>query len=94
MQASWSGSIVFGMVDVPVQLYKATESHARPRFHQIHETDGGRVRYKQFCEVENVEVPFAQIAKGYETGDGYQLILTSQDLAALPILWPLASSFR
>lgn len=41
MQASWSGSIVFGMVSVPVQLYKATETHSGPRFHQVHEKDGG-----------------------------------------------------
>lgn len=85
MQASWSGSIVFGMVSVPVQLFKATETHAGPRFHQVHEKDGGRIRLKRFCEVENKEVPYREIAKGYQTEDDEQLILTSEDLEALPI---------
>lgn len=85
MQASWSGSIVFGMVSVPVQLFKATETHAGPKFHQVHETDGGRIRLKRFCEVEDKEVPYKEIAKGYQTEDDEQLILTSQDLESLPI---------
>jgi DNA end-binding protein Ku len=85
MQASWSGSIVFGMVSVPVQLFKATETHAGPRFHQVHEKDGGRIRLKRFCETEDKEVPYREIAKGYETEDDEQLILTSKDFEALPI---------
>ena len=85
MQASWSGSIVFGMVSVPVQLFKATETHAGPKFHQIHEKDGGRIRLKRFCEAEDTEVPYAEIAKGYETDDDEQLVLTSKDFEALPI---------
>jgi DNA end-binding protein Ku len=85
MQASWSGSIVFGMVSVPVQLYKATETHAGPKFHQVHEKDGGRIRLKRFCEAEDAEVPYREIAKGYETDEDEQVILTSQDMAELPI---------
>lgn len=85
MQASWSGSIVFGMVSVPVQLFKATETHAGPKFHQVHEADGGRIRLKRYCEVEDKEVPYKEIAKGYQTEDDEQLILTSQDLEELPI---------
>lgn len=84
MQASWSGSIVFGLVSVPVQLYKAVETHAGPKFHQVHEKDGGRIRLKRYCEAEDTEVPYAEIAKGYDTG-GEELILTSKDLADLPI---------
>jgi DNA end-binding protein Ku len=85
MQASWSGSIVFGMVSVPVQLYKATETHSGPRFHQVHEKDGGRIRLKRFCEAEDAEVPYREIAKGYETEDDEQIVLTAQDMAELPI---------
>jgi len=85
MQASWSGSIVFGMVSVPVQLFKATETHAGPKFHQVHEKDGGRIRLKRFCEAEDKEVPYGEIAKGYETENEEQLIITSKDLADLPI---------
>jgi DNA end-binding protein Ku len=85
MQASWSGSIVFGLVSVPVQLYKATEPHAGPKFHQVHEKDGGRIRLKRFCEVEDKEVPYREIAKGYDLGDEQELILTAEDFEALPI---------
>lgn len=85
MQASWSGSIVFGMVSVPVQLYKATETHSGPRFHQVHEKDGGRIRLKRFCEAEDAEVPYREIAKGYETDEDEQVVLTAQDMAELPI---------
>lgn len=85
MPASWTGSIVFGMVSVPVQLLKATEAHSGPRFHQVHEKDGGRIRLKRFCEAEDKEVPYAEIAKGYDLGDEEELILTSDDLEKLPI---------
>jgi len=85
MPASWSGSIVFGMVSVPVQLVKATEAHSGPRFHQVHEKDGGRIRLKRFCEAEDKEVPYAEIAKGYDLGDEEELVLTSADLDKLPI---------
>jgi DNA end-binding protein Ku len=85
MQASWSGTISFGLFAVPVQLYKATESHAGPKFYQVHGVDGGRIKQKRFCSVDDQEVPYAEIAKGYETDDEKQLILTSEDLAELPI---------
>jgi DNA end-binding protein Ku len=73
------------MVSVPVQLFKATETHAGPKFHQVHEKDGGRIRLKRYCEAEDKEVPYREIAKGYETEDEQQLILTSKDLESLPI---------
>ena len=85
MPANWSGSIVFGMVSVPVQLLKATETHAGPKFHQVHEKDGGRIRLKRFCEAEDKEVPYAEIAKGYDLGEDEELILTPEDLDSLPI---------
>lgn len=85
MPANWTGSIVFGMVSVPVQLLKATESHSGPKFHQVHEKDGARIRLKRFCEAEDKEVPYAEIAKGYDLGDEEELILTSEDLDSLPI---------
>ncbi|WP_281415673.1 Ku protein [Actinospica durhamensis] len=85
MPANWTGSIVFGMVSVPVQLLKATETHAGPKFHQVHEKDGGRIRLKRFCEAEDKEVPYAEIAKGYDLGEDEELILTPDDLDSLPI---------
>lgn len=85
MQASWSGSIVFGLVSVPVQLYKATEPHSGPKFHQVHKPDGGRIKLKRFCDAEDKEVPYSEIAKGYDLGDEQELILTPEDLDSLPI---------
>lgn len=85
MQSTWSGSIVFGMVSVPVQLYKATETHAGPKFHQVHEKDGGRIKLRRYCDVEDVEIPYSEIARALDTGDDEQLILTTADMAKLPI---------
>ena len=85
MRASWSGSITVNLFTVPVQLYKATEPHEGPKTYQVHEKDGGRIRYKRFCELEDAEVPYAEIAKGVETGEEEQVILTSEDLESLPM---------
>lgn len=85
MRPAWSGSITVNLFTVPVQLYKATEPHAGPRTYQIHETDGGRIRHKRFCELEDVEVPYEQIAKGVEADREQQVILTSEDLENLPM---------
>lgn len=85
MQASWSGSIVFGLVSVPIQLYKAAEEHAGPVFHQVHIPDGGRIRLKRYCEAEGVEVPLYQVARAVTLPGGRQIVLTSGDLEHLPI---------
>lgn len=85
MRASWSGSIAINLFSVPVQLYKATEPHEGPKTYQVHEKDGGRIRYKRFCELEEVEVPFDQITKGVEIAEDEQVILTKADLEALPV---------
>ena len=50
MRAIWKGAITFGLVNVPVKLYSATESHDVP-LHQVHDADGGRIRYQRRCEI-------------------------------------------
>jgi DNA end-binding protein Ku len=83
MRAIWKGAVSFGLVSVPVKLYAATESHD-VSFRQVHAKDGGRIRYQRICSLDGEEVPFADIAKGFETEDGEMVILTEEDLAELP----------
>ncbi len=83
MRAIWKGAVSFGLVSVPVKLYAATESHD-VSFRQVHAKDGGRIKYQRVCSLDGEEVPYADIAKGYETEDGEMVILTDDDLAELP----------
>jgi DNA end-binding protein Ku len=84
MRAMWKGAVSFGLVNVPVKMYTATDSHDIS-FHQVHRTDGGRIRYKRVCDVCGEQVPYDDIAKGYESEDGQLVILTDEDLAELPV---------
>jgi DNA end-binding protein Ku len=84
MRAMWKGAVSFGLVNVPVKLYTATTSHDIS-FHQVHRTDGGRIRYKRVCDVCGEQVSYDDIAKGYESEDGQLVILTDEDLAELPV---------
>jgi DNA end-binding protein Ku len=84
MRAIWKGAVSFGLVSVPVKLYSATESHD-VSFRQVHAKDGGRIRYQRICSLDGEEVPYADIAKGYETEDGEMVILSDDDLRDLPI---------
>lgn len=84
MQTVWKGSIAFGLVSIPVRLVSATEEKDVP-LRQVHEADGGRIKYKRFCSVDGEEVAYGQIAKGYELEDENMVVLTDKDLANLPI---------
>ena len=84
MRAIWKGAVSFGLVNVPVRLYSATENHDI-RFRQVHASDGGRIRYKRFCSIDGDEVSYDDIAKGYETEDGEMVVLTDEDMAGLPV---------
>jgi DNA end-binding protein Ku len=84
MRAIWKGAVSFGLVNVPVKLYSATEDRD-VSFHQVHADDGGRVRYKRFCQVCGEEVAYADIAKGYEMENGDVVVLTDEDLSDLPL---------
>jgi len=84
MRSIWKGAVSFGLVNVPVKLYAATQDHDI-RFHQVHREDGGRIRYKRTCDACGTEVSFADIAKGYETPDGKLVTLTQEDFDSLPV---------
>lgn len=82
MRAIWTGAITFGLVNVPVKVYSATEDHDVP-LHQVHDADGGRIRYKRVCEIDGKTIPYEHIAKAYDDGER-TVILTPDDLASLP----------
>jgi len=84
MRSIWAGSISFGMVVIPVKLYAATEQRD-VAFRQVHREDGGRVQFRRFCSVDGEEVPYSDIAKGYELATGDVVVLTDDDLKELPL---------
>jgi len=84
MRAIWKGAVSFGLVNVPVRLFAATQEHDI-RFHQVHRADGGRTRMKRICSVCGEEVSYDQLAKGYEAEDGRLVVLTDEDFESLPL---------
>lgn len=83
MRSIWRGALAFGLVNVPVKLYSATTDHDL-ELHQVHDADGGRIRYQRTCEVCGQVVSYEHINKAYEEG-GRTVILTDGDLASLPV---------
>ncbi|MGQ0574791.1 MAG: non-homologous end joining protein Ku [Pseudonocardia sp.] len=84
MRAMWSGAVSFGLVSVPIKLYTATTNHDI-RFHQVRASDGARIKYKRVASTDGEEVEYADIVKGFETDDGELIMLTEEDLDALPV---------
>jgi DNA end-binding protein Ku len=84
MRSIWAGAISFGMVVIPVKLYAATEQRD-VAFRQVHREDGGRIQFKRFCSVDGQEVPYSDVAKGYELATGDVVVLTDDDLKDLPL---------
>ena len=82
MRAIWTGSIAFGLVNVPVKLYSATENHD-VRMHQVHAKDGGRIRNQHRCEKRGKTVEYDDIDKAYDDGE-HRVVLTDEDFEALP----------
>jgi DNA end-binding protein Ku len=83
MRAMWKGAVSFGLVNVPVKLYSATENHDIS-FRQVHREDGGQIRYQRVCSVCGQQIAYEDVAKGYETEDGQMVVLTDEDLRRLP----------
>jgi DNA end-binding protein Ku len=84
MRAIWKGAVSFGLVSIAVKLYSATEEKDI-RFHQVHRTDGGRIKYQRTCSIDGEVVTYDDIAKGYDIGGGEMVILTDDDFAELPL---------
>ena len=84
MRSIWKGAISFGLVTIPVKIYSATQARD-VTFHQVHAEDGGRIKYKRTCAIDGEEVPYSDIAKGYELPNGQTVVLTDDDFADLPL---------
>jgi len=83
-RAMWKGAISFGLVTIPVAVYPVTEEKGL-KFNQLHDEDGGRIRYKRVCEKDGEEVTFEHIVKGYEVEKDRYVVLTDEDLNAVPV---------
>ncbi len=84
MRSMWKGAISFGLVMIPVKLYAATEQKDIA-FRQVHRVDGGRIRFRRVCSIDGEEVPYEDVAKGYELPTGEMVVLTDEDMAELPL---------
>ncbi|WP_341771263.1 Ku protein [Amycolatopsis acidicola] len=91
MRTVWKGTIGFGSSAIPVKAYSAAEDHGTS-LHQLHSVDGGRVRNKRICEVDGAEIPQGELGRGYTMPGGDVVILSDEELAALPL--PTAHSIE
>ena len=83
MRSIWKGSVAFGLVNVPVKVYSATEDHDL-KFHQVHAKDNGRIQYRRVCSECGEVVEYRDIAKAYEADNGQTVVITDDDIATLP----------
>lgn len=78
MRSMWSGYISFGLVNIPVKLYTAVDDKSL-NLDMLHKSDFSRIRYARKCNLEEKEVPFEEIVKGYEYEPDKYVILTDED---------------
>lgn len=76
----WSGSISFGLINIPVKLYGASKEREL-KFNLLHAKDMSPIRYARICRAEGKEVPYQDVAKGYEYREGDYVILHDEDFA-------------
>lgn len=84
MRSVWNGTIKIGAASIPVRAYGATEERSTG-LHQVHASDGGRIRHRKICEVDGTVVEGADVARGYVLPGGDTVVLTDEDLALLPL---------
>ena len=77
----WNGTITFGLVAVPIKVHSATEDKSI-HFHQVHAGDGARIKLKRICSKEGKEVPYKEVAKGYEVREGEYVLLSQEEIDA------------
>jgi DNA end-binding protein Ku len=77
----WNGTITFGLTAVPIKVHSATEDHT-VHFHQVHAKDGARIKQRRVCSKEDKEVPYKEVAKGYEVKQGEYVLLSQEEINA------------
>jgi DNA end-binding protein Ku len=82
----WKGSIAFGLVNIPVELYSAvSSSEGRVKFRQLHKKDNSPIKYDRMCTKEEKTVPYEEIVKGYEYSKGKYVIMEEEDFRAAAV---------
>jgi DNA end-binding protein Ku len=83
-RAIWSGAIAFGLINIPVKLFSATQEHELS-FHQLRKSDQSRIKYLRVAANDGQEVPYEDIVKGYEIEEGVHVLIDEDDIKkALP----------
>jgi DNA end-binding protein Ku len=77
----WNGTITFGLVNVPIKLYTATESKT-VHFHEVHVRDGAQIEYRRYCTKEDKEVEYKDVVKGYEVSEDTYVVLEKDEVKA------------
>jgi DNA end-binding protein Ku len=77
----WNGTLTFGLVAVPINVHAATEDKSI-HFHQVHARDGARIKLKRICTREGKEVPYTEVANGYEVREGEYVLLSQEEIGA------------
>jgi DNA end-binding protein Ku len=77
-RSMWKGSLAFGLVNIPIELYSATRDH-RPKFRLLHAKDEEPVRYERVCQKEGKPVAWEDLVKGYEYAKGQFVVITKDD---------------
>ncbi|MGN6560212.1 MAG: Ku protein [Candidatus Nitrosocosmicus sp.] len=75
----WKGSISFGLVNIPIKLYTTTDYNNEYSFNQL-DKEGHKIHYKRWCSVEQREVPYSEIKKGYEISKDNYVLIEKEDL--------------
>lgn len=83
-RAIWTGSITFGLVNVPVRIYSAIHEH-KLSFHLVHEKDDGPIGYQKICKLEDKPVPSEEIVKAFEIEKGELVRMTDEDFAQVQV---------
>ena len=85
MRPLWTGSLTFGLVNIPVRLHSAVQGKERVSFRLLHKTDLAPIRYERVCQKEGDVVDWKDIVKGYEYAKGKFVVLTDDDFKAASI---------
>ena len=81
-RAIWTGIVSFGLVSSPVRVVSAVQEKD-VRFHQFHQSDGGRIRYRRVCDKDGKEVDYDDIARGYEVAKDRFVLISEEELEHL-----------
>jgi DNA end-binding protein Ku len=79
MRAIWTGSVSFGLVNIPIKLFSASETREGIDLRMLHNKDQAPIRYAKICTEEGIEVPFKDIVKGYEYAEGEYVVISDED---------------